>query len=86
MSPFFFFFFFFWFSGREEFNEGIQHVCNFSQSIRDIRYASLTWLLGMKVEVYQLLIFPTSLRTSSSTSGGPLALAARLLYKDPCLV
>ena len=28
-----------------EFDEEIQQVCNFNQSIRDIRYAGLTWLL-----------------------------------------
>jgi hypothetical protein len=37
-----------------EVDEGRQHVCNFSQLIRDIRYAGLTQLLGMKVEIYQL--------------------------------
>jgi hypothetical protein len=50
------------------------HVCNFSQLIRDIRFAGLTWLLGVKVEVYQLSTLPTSsLWTSSPTSGEPLA-------------
>jgi hypothetical protein len=45
---------------KEEFDEGRQHVCNFSQSIHDIRYTSLTRLLGMKVETYQLPTLPTS--------------------------
>jgi hypothetical protein len=50
------------------------HVYNFSQLIRDIRHACLSRLLNMKVEIYQLLTLPTSsLRTSSPTSGGPLA-------------
>jgi hypothetical protein len=50
------------------------HVYNFSQSIRDLRHAGLTRLLGMKVEIYQLHTLPTSLlRTSSPISGGPLA-------------
>ena len=50
------------------------HVCNFSQLIHDIRHAGLTWLLGMKVEIDLLPTLPTSfLRTSSPTSGGPLA-------------
>jgi hypothetical protein len=53
--------------------QGRQHVCNFSQLIRDIRYAGLTRLLGMKVEIYQLPTLPTSLRTSSPTNGEPLA-------------
>ena len=34
---------------KEEFDEGKQHVCNFSQLTRDIRYASLTWLLSYLV-------------------------------------
>jgi hypothetical protein len=42
--------------------------------ICDRRHAGLTRLLGMKVEIYQLPTLPTSsLRTSSLTSGGPLA-------------
>ena len=50
------------------------HVCNFSQLIRDIRHACLTWLVSMKFEIYQLPTLPTSfLQTSSPTSGGPLA-------------
>jgi hypothetical protein len=53
-------------------DEGRQHVCNFSQLIRNIRYVGLSQLLGMKVEIYQLPTLPTSLRTSSPTSGGPL--------------
>ena len=40
-----------------EVDEGSQHVCNFSQSIRDIRYACHTRLLGVKVEIHQLPIF-----------------------------
>jgi len=51
------------------------HVCNFGQLIYDIRHAGLTRLLGVKVEIYQQV--PTlpmsSLRTSSLTSGEPLA-------------
>jgi hypothetical protein len=54
------------------------HVCNFSQLIHDIRYAGLTRLLGVEVEIYQLSTLPTSsLRTSSPTSGGLWPLAAR---------
>jgi hypothetical protein len=47
------------------------HVCNFSQLINDIRHASLTRLLGMKVEIHQLLALPTS-AFESWTSVGPL--------------
>jgi hypothetical protein len=47
----------------------LSHICNVSQSIRDIRYADLTRLLSVKVEIYQLSTLPTfSLRTSSPTS------------------
>ena len=54
------------------------HVCNFNQLIRDIRYAGLTRLLGVKVEIYQLSTLSTSsLRTSSPTSGGLWFLEAR---------
>ena len=75
-----------WFSSwnslcREEFDEGKQHICYFSQLIRDIRYACLTWLLSMKVEIDQLPTLPISLlRTSSPTSGGPLAPSGSLAY------
>jgi hypothetical protein len=48
----------------------LSHVCNVSQLIRDIRYAGLTRLLGVKVEIHQLSTLPTSsLRTSSAPSG-----------------
>ena len=46
--------------------------------MRDIRYACLTRLLGMKVEIYQLPTLLTSLQTSSPTSGGPLAYSGSL--------
>jgi hypothetical protein len=56
------------------------HVCNFSQLIRDKRHAGLTELLGMKVEIYQLPTLPMSfLRTSSPTSGVPLAPSGSLV-------
>ena len=67
---------------RKDFNEGRQHVCNFNQLIHDIRYACLIWLLGMKVEIYQLLTLPISLRTSSPTSGGPLAPSGLLVHSN----
>ena len=58
------------------------HVCNFSQLIRNIRRASLTQLLCMKVDIYQLPTLPTSLlRTSSPTSGEPLAPSGSLPAK-----
>ena len=59
-------------------------VCNFSQLIFDIRYAGLTQLLGVKVEIHQLSTLPTSsLRTSSPTSGGPLTPSGSLNYVTP---
>jgi hypothetical protein len=64
------------------------HVCNLSQLICDIRYAGLTQLLGVKVEIYQLCTLPTSsLQTSSPTSGGPLAPNGSLSHpkdRDSC--
>jgi hypothetical protein len=62
------------------------HVYNFNQLIRDIRHAGLTRLLGMKVEIHQLPTLPTSsLRTSSPTSGRPLALSGSFL-REPVMV
>jgi len=50
------------------------HIYNSIQLIRDIRYVGVTRLLGVKVEIHQLPTLPTSLlRTSSPSSGGPLA-------------
>ena len=44
-----------------------------------MRYASLTRLLGVKVEIYQLSTLPTSfLWTSSPPSSGPLAPSSSL--------
>jgi hypothetical protein len=54
----------------------------FQPIIRDIRYDGLTRLLNTKVEIYQLPTLPTAfLRTSSLTSGGPLAPSGFLLSK-----
>ena len=50
------------------------HIYDSIQLIRDIRYVGVTRLLGVKVEIHQLPTLPTSsLRTSSPTSGEPLA-------------
>ena len=60
------------------------HVCNFNQLIHDIRYAGITRLLSVKVEIYKFSTLPTSscgLLLPPAVAFGPERLVTSKLFK-----